>query len=179
MPTQPPDTLLHAGRFLRLVRRGGWEVATRANAAGVVAVVAQHDDGRVVLVEQVRPAVGAAVVELPAGLVGDDAAAGDESFLDAARRELYEETGYTARDWAPLGAAHSSPGLTDERITFFHATGLTRTGPGGGVDGEAITLYELAPADLPALLADWQREGRAVDMKLLAGLYAAANLRNE
>lgn len=170
-----PDTTLHAGRYLRLVQRGGWEVATRANATGVVAVVAQHDDGRVVLVEQVRPAVGAAVVELPAGLVGDDADAADASYLDAAQRELYEETGYTARRWAPLGEAYSSPGLTDECITFFHATGLTRTGPGGGVDGEAITLHELRPDDLPARLADWQREGRAVDMKLLAGLYAAAH----
>ena len=176
LQTHDPETLLHDGRFVRLARRGVWEYATRANATGVVAVVAQHDDGRLVLIEQSRPAVGACVVELPAGLVGDEDAG--ESLLAAAQRELAEETGYTARKWARLDDAWSSPGLTDERVTFFHAVGLWRDRAadeqGWGVDGEAINVHEIELTALPAQLATWRSSGTAIDMKLLAGLYAAA-----
>ena len=162
----------YQGRFLSVVKRGAWEYVTRPNATGVVAIIALHDDDRVVLVEQYRPPVDASMIELPAGLVGDEA--DDETLLDAARRELEEEAGYTARQWARLATACSSPGMTDEKITFFLARGLTKTGPGGGVASESIRFHEVPWADLAEWLAKATRENRLTDMKLLAGLYAAS-----
>ncbi|XAM00083.1 NUDIX hydrolase [Phycisphaeraceae bacterium D3-23] len=177
MPTAGQEIVVHDGRFVRLARRGAWEYATRPNATGVVAIVAQHDDGRLVLVEQARPPIGARVIELPAGLAGDDGSA--ESMLAAAQRELAEETGYVAASWTRLGDALSSPGLTDERITFFHATRLSRdAGTGGGVDGEEIVVHEVPIDEVPDRLVAWRDRGMAIDMKLLAGLYAEVVLNN-
>ena len=100
----------------------------------------------------------------------------DEPLVRAAQRELEEETGYTARDWRQLTTASSSAGLTDEAVTFFLATGLTKTAPGGGIDGEDITLHEVPRDTLPAWLAQQQTQGRQVAASLLAGLWAAANV---
>jgi ADP-ribose pyrophosphatase len=165
---------VYEGRHLRVVQRGGWEYVTRTKATGVVAVVALHDDGRVVLVEQNRPPVDGPVIELPAGLAGDTDDA--ESLLAAAQRELEEETGYVARAWRRLPTAFSSPGLTDEAITFFLARGLSRPHAGGGVDGEAIKVHEVQLQDVPVWLAAHGHEPTRTDMKLLAGLYAAAEI---
>ena len=171
MVTTTPETV-YEGRFLRVAKRGTWEYATRTKATGVVAVVAMHDDGRVVLVEQQRPPVDGPVIELPAGLAGDTD--DTEDLLTAAQRELEEETGYTSTEWVRLPTACSSPGLTDEAITFFLARGLTRTGTGGGVGSESIQVHEVLLGDVPAWLESAALEGRHTDMKLLAGLYAAS-----
>lgn len=171
MATTTPETV-YEGRFLRVAKRGTWEYATRTKATGVVAVVAAHDDGRVVLVEQHRPPVDASVIELPAGLAGDTD--DTESLLSAAKRELEEETGYTARTWERMPTALSSPGLTDEAITFFLARGLARTGQGGGVGSESIRTHEVPLEEVSVWLEAAAREGRQTDMKLLAGLYTAS-----
>ena len=168
-------TALYQFKHLAVHQRGRWQYVTRPNATGVIAIVAQHDDGRIVLIEQHRPPVNARVIELPAGLVGDDGDP-DEPLVRAAQRELEEETGYTARDWRQLTTASSSAGLTDEAVTFFLATGLTKTAPGGGIDGEDITLHEVPRDTLPAWLAQQQTQGRQVAASLLAGLWAAANV---
>lgn len=167
MTKDTPDEL-YAGRFLRVLRRGRWEYVSRANATGVVAVVAMHDDGRVVLVEQRREPVEGSVLELPAGLVGDTS--DEETMIEAARRELLEETGYTASVWRWLGRASTSPGLTDEAIAFFLATGLSKGGPGGGVDGEAIRVHEVGLGELPGWLDRMNKCDVRMDMKMLAGL---------
>ncbi|MCG8510722.1 MAG: NUDIX hydrolase, partial [Rhodospirillales bacterium] len=163
------------GRFLRMVQRGKWEYVTRSNARGVVSVVAMHDDGRVVLVEQYRPPVDAQVIELPAGLAGDEDK--DESLLDAAKRELEEETGYVAAHWTKLITGLSSGGMTDETTTFFRATDLTRAHEGGGVDSESIIVHEVHVDELFDFLARHQARGKKVEMKLLAGIYAAVSSR--
>jgi len=162
---------LYRGRFMDMVRRARWEYVTRPNATGVVAVVALHDDGRVVLIEQERPPVRGRVVELPAGLVGDVDA--QESMLTAAQRELLEETGYEATTWFELFTGLSSAGLTDEAVTYFLATGLRKTGQGGGVDGEAIEMHEVPVENLIGWIAQRAAGGVHVDAKLLSGVYAA------
>lgn len=163
---------LYAGRFLKVAKRGTWEYVTRPNATGVVAVVAVHDDGRLVLVEQHRPAAGRTVIELPAGLVGD--VDQSESMLPAAQRELLEETGYEAAHWQKLTCGYSSAGMTDEAITFFLATGLTKASEGGGVDGENITLHEVPVAQLNQWLSTKMQAAIGVDLKIMAGLWAAS-----
>lgn len=170
MDPLPPEPL-YTGKFLSLVKRGRWEYATRTQATGVVAVVALHDDGRVVLIEQHRPAVDASVLELPAGLAGDED--DEESLLTAAKRELEEETGYVAEQWVQLSTSFPSPGLTDEAITFFLARGLSKTGAGGGVAGESIVVHEVARDQVNDRLRTAERKGQQIDMKVLAGLYAA------
>src|SRR5437868_5276351 len=90
------------GKHLHLVRRGTWEFAHRPNITGIVGIVAVTDDGKLILVEQFRPPVNTAVIELPAGLAGDVAGADDEPLAAAARRELLEETGFDAAEMEEL-----------------------------------------------------------------------------
>ena len=167
MANEQPD-ILHQGRFLELVSINGWEVARRSNVSGVVAILPRHNNGRVVLVEQFRPAAGGEVIEWPAGLVGDDGMA--EPHLDAAKRELLEETGYEAQEWERLGEGFSSAGLTDEAVVFYLAKDLRRAADGGGVDGEDIGSHEIALCDLPGWLQDMKCAGKRIDLKVYAGL---------
>lgn len=161
---------LWQGRHLSVMSRGGWEYAVRNTRRPAVGIVAVTSDRRVVLVEQYRPPLARPVIELPAGLVGDMAGAEHEALLAAAQRELLEETGYTAACWTELASGYSSPGLTDESIVLFLAEELTKTSAGGGDGSESISVHEVP---LSGVLSWLNANGHAVDMKLLAGLYAA------
>lgn len=161
---------VYKGRHLSMLNRGGWEYATRNVARPAVGIVAVTEVGDVLLVEQHRPPVAERVVELPAGLSGDIAGKEDEPLVEAAKRELLEETGYVARRWTELLTGYSSPGLTDESITLFLAEGLTREGAGGGDESESITVHEVP---LGEVLSWLQSKAAVADLKLLAGLYAA------
>ncbi len=152
------------GRWLEVRKQGPWEYVERIGDIGAAVIVA-IDDGCVILVEQDRIPVGARSLELPAGLVGDDAEG--ESIEDAANRELEEETGYRADRIERLGAFRSSPGMTSERFELVRATGLTRVGDGGGHDGEDIVIHRVPLADLPAFVAERRAAGVAVDAKML------------
>ena len=165
-----PETL-HAGRHLTLARRGHWEFATRSGATGVVGIVAVTDDERLVLVEQFRPPVNKRVIELPAGLAGDIVGQTTESLETAARRELLEETGYEARDCRRIFEGPSSAGLTDEMITIFLMTGLTKLGLGGGDASESIVVHEAPLASLLWWLSERQVDGCLIDPKIFGGLF--------
>jgi ADP-ribose pyrophosphatase len=169
--------VLAQGKFLRLVDEDGWEYVERSGTTGVVVIVAVTAEQRLLLVEQLRPAVHRRVIELPAGLAGDTAAASDESLVAAARRELIEETGYHAGELRRLAEGPVAVGLASEVVTFFHATGLRRVGPGGGDASEDIVVHEIALDGLRAWLAEKEGEGMAVDPKLFAGLYLIADSR--
>jgi ADP-ribose pyrophosphatase len=104
---------------------------------GAVAIVALDDDGNVVLVNQYRPAVAARLDELPAGLL--DVAG--ESALDAAKRELVEETGLAADEWSVLLDLHSSPGMTTEAVRVFLARGLSAVSSDFQAEHEELTLH--------------------------------------
>lgn len=168
---------VYEGRFLRVLKRGRWEYVSRTKSTGVVAIVALHDDGRVVLVEQHRPPANGVVIELPAGLAGD--IDDTESLLVAAKRELEEETGYSAKHWEPLCTGLSSAGLTDEAVTFFMASGLAKTAAGGGVEGESITMHEVPINEIMPWLHAAVAAGKQMDMKLLAGVFAATTRRRK
>lgn len=170
----PRERLIHAGRFLHFLERDGWEFVRRGNASAVVAVVARTDEDAILVVEQHRRPLDARVLELPAGLVGDD---GDHDLLAAAQRELIEETGYRAGQLAVIGRGPSSAGLCDEIITLVGARGLERVGPGGGVDGEDITVHAVPHADAEGWLLACQEAGLLIDPKVWAGLYLFTSLR--
>ncbi len=160
--------LLGEGKYLRLVRSGQWEYVERRNVTGIVAIVALTRKREIVLVEQMRPAVGARVVELPAGLAGDE---GAETLESAARRELLEETGYEAGKLKEIGTFTPSAGLTSERVTFFLARGVKRTGAGGGDGSEEIESFAVALDEVPAFLKARAKGGALVDEKVFVGLW--------
>jgi len=163
-------TTLHKGKHLNLVRRGNWEFAQRSNISGIVGIVAVTDDGKLILVEQYRPPVDKRVIELPAGIAGDLEEAKGESLADAARRELIEETGYAAVEMKQIAHGPMSAGLSDEIITMFLATGLTKQTDGGGDASEDIVVHLVPLDDIDAWLASQEQQGKLIDVKIFSGL---------
>ena len=173
MSQQPETQVVHDGKHIQLVRQNGWEFARRKGISGIVGVVAVTDDHRLVLVEQYRPPVRARVIELPAGLAGDGEGHRNEDLADAARRELLEETGYEADRMQRVAAGAASAGMTDEVITLFRATGLSKVGEGAGDETEDITVHEVPLGGVIDWLAAREREGLLIDLKVYGGLYFA------
>jgi ADP-ribose pyrophosphatase len=171
MPESFASVELAATRYLRLVQEGPWTYAQRPHISGAVAIAAVTDAGELLLVDQYRIPVHGRVIELPAGLVGDEADRPLESPVEAARRELLEETGYAADRFEVLTQAVSSAGLTDEAVHLVLAKGLTRVGDGGGVDAERIVVHPVPLPQVPAWLSNKQAGGWQVDYKVFAALY--------
>jgi ADP-ribose pyrophosphatase len=164
------DKIHYRGRYLGLAERDRWEFATRINAKGVAVLVPVTVEDEIVLVEQYRIPVGARVLELPAGLAGDREHPG-ETVLDAAARELEEETGFTAATLTRLLDCPSTPGMSDEIITFYLAEGLTRIGPGGGDGSEDIEVHLVPLHRASEWLGDRMSKGVLLDPKIHAALY--------
>ena len=140
--SDPPE---YRGARLRVRRErhvlpDGRRVSVDAVRAPAVAyILPLLDDGRVVLIRQYRPIVGAEIWELPAGTIE-----AGESPEACARRELIEEAGYEAGRLDPLGEALADPGLTDERIFLFVARELRPAARGLDADEH----IEVVPAPL-------------------------------
>lgn len=159
-----PEEIMWQGRFITAKRRGRWEYVGRARGIKA-AVILAVEDGQVLLVEQYRVPLGANCLELPAGLIGDNE--DGEDTLTSAARELEEETGYRAENLEIIGEFFSSPGMVSESFTLVRATGLTKVGDGGGVDGEDIIVHRVALPDVPVFVQQKRRDGCVVDVKLL------------
>ena len=161
-------TLQWQGKYLEVHKEGTWEYAARTRAIGAAVILAVTEACEIVLVEQYRTALHARTIELPAGLIGD-LGAGDD-VLAAAARELEEETGYVAERFEDLGAFATSPGMSAEMFNLVRATGLARTGPGGGVAGEDITVHVVPLPGLGDFLARKRGAGRIIDCRLAIAL---------
>lgn len=152
--------------YLALVEKNGWQYVTRTRGTGVVAIIAMTPAAELILVEQVRAPLGKAVIELPAGLLGDN---GPEEAQACAQKELLEETGYEAGHMEPFGTPlPSSAGLTDESTQIFVASDLTKKHEKLGVDNEQITLHLVPIETLVPWLISQQSIGKLVDAKVLA-----------
>jgi ADP-ribose pyrophosphatase len=171
-PVENSEKIHYSGRFLGLKERDRWEYAYRTNASGVVVIVPVTDAGELVLVEQYRIPVRSRVLELPAGLVGDNGDT-DEAFETAAQRELIEETGYRAASLQELLTSPSTPGMADEMITIYFASGLERVGPGGGDGNEDIAVHHVPLDNAVDWLEARKAEGVMLDPKIYAGLFWA------
>jgi len=160
------------GDFLRIrrdtVRLPDGSHASREYAIhpGAVMVVAQLDDGQLVLERQYRYPVQAVMIEFPAGKLD----AGEAS-LACAQRELLEETGYTARLWAKAGVLHPVISYSTEFIDIWFARDLT---PGERQldTGEFLDVFTANPSDL----LDWCRDGQVTDAKTLTGVLWLENV---
>ena len=163
------------GKWLRLRRRGRWEYAERTNPGGGVMIIAVTPDDRLLFVEQYRPAIECMTIEMPAGLVGDVASHADENAVDAAHRELVEETGYRAGAIDFLMSGPTSAGMSNEILAFVVARDLERVEQGGGDETEDITVHEVPRREAAAWLAGKIHAGYSIDPKMFAGLYMLDN----
>jgi ADP-ribose pyrophosphatase len=161
------EQVVWQGRFITTKQRGNWEYVSRARNIRAAVILAIDSDNHVLLVEQYRVPLGRPALELPAGLIGDTEGSEGEDALEAANRELEEETGYRAGRMESLGEYFSSPGMVSESFTLLRAHDLSKVGEGGGVDDEDIITHRVALSDLPAFVAAKREEGLAVDVKML------------
>ena len=161
------------GKYLRVKVCGTWEYAERPNSPAGIVIVAVTSEGKLLLTEQYRVPMGKNVIELPAGLSGDDQYCGEE-FVAAAKRELLEETGYEAAEWEQLTGGPPSAGLSNEHLVIFRGRNLRKTAAGGGHGSEQIVVHEVALADVEDWLRERERQGVSIDPKIFVGLYFIA-----
>jgi ADP-ribose pyrophosphatase len=171
MNTDNERRVLAEGKFLRLVAQLGWEWVERTNCTDAAVIAAVTDDQCLVLVEQYRIPLACRVLDLPAGLVGDEPGDAGEATIDAARRELFEETGYESTDWRYVLHGPASPGLTTEAYSLFIVRGARRTGAGGGDARESIEVHTVPLAELDDWLDAKQRGGVVIDPKIYLAMY--------
>jgi ADP-ribose pyrophosphatase len=134
---------------------------------GAVVVVPLLEDGRLVLTRQWRHPLARVFVEFPAGKIDRG-----EAPLACGMRELTEETGYTAAEWARAGVMHNAIGYCDEAIEIWFARGLAE-GAARPDDEEFVEAVVLDEAEL----ADRVARGDVTDAKTIAGLLWLQNWR--
>jgi ADP-ribose pyrophosphatase len=134
---------------------------------GAVMIVPVLDDGRLVVERQWRHPLGRAMLEFPAGKLDPG-----EPPLDCAIRELIEETGYRAAEWARAGILHNAIAYSNEGIEVWFARGL-RAGERALDAGEFLEVTEMSADRLDELA----RRGELTDAKTLIGLLWLQNWR--
>lgn len=140
---------------------GDLEMIRHSGASAVVPLLEiPNEESRVILIRQYRYAAEGFVYEIPAGRL-DEA----ETPEECARRELKEETGYTADRLAPLTTILTTPGFTDERVHLFLATGLTS----GSAALESDEVLQLCPTPMSRAL-EMIRSGEIQDGKTISAL---------
>ena len=165
-----PAQVMWEGKYVRAIKKGKWEYASRTNEVRAVVVLAEHE-GEVILTDQHRVAIGARCIELPAGLVGDEDP--NATVEETAVKELEEETGYTAERVEQLGDYYGSPGMLAESFTLVRAHGVRKVSE-GGTAGEDINVHLVARSAIPAFVERMRGDGFAIDVKLL--LFLGADL---
>jgi len=170
--TQVSSEEILGGHFLQ-VRRDTVRLPDGTHVAreyvvhpGAVMIVAQLDDGQLVLERQYRHPMRAVMLEFPAGKLDPG-----EASLACAQRELLEETGYTARQWAWAGVLHPVISYSTEFIDIWFARGLT-LGARKLDAGEFLDVFTASPAELLA----WCGNGRVTDAKTLTGVLWLQNV---
>jgi len=126
---------------------------------GSAVMMPVDEKGRILLVRQFRLPAGKSLWELPAGRLDEG-----EKPLQTARRELREETGYSARTWKKLASFWPSPGFVDEKMTIFLATDLT-AGEAQPMEDERIECRWFTRKDLDGMI----RAGKIEDGKTMIG----------
>jgi ADP-ribose pyrophosphatase len=147
-------------------QKSGFEIKRSVvRHAGSAVMMAMDDKKRILLVRQYRLPAEDYMWELPAGKVDDG-----EKPIQAAKRELTEETGYKARKWTKLVSFFASPGYVQERMTIFLATDLTK-GQATPMDDEQIETRWFKRKEIAQMI----REGKIQDGKTIIGYYLATD----
>lgn len=140
------------------------EVIRHVGAVGVIPVT---DDGKVIIERQFRYPLNRVITEIPAGKLDSFT----EDRLSAAKRELEEETGYTAEEWNSLGDYYPTPAYCDERITLYLARGLKQGQR--HLDEDEFLNFEAVPL---ADLVEDVMSGRITDGKTQVAVLKAARM---
>jgi len=157
---------VYQGSFLRVLKDrvslpdGGTATREFIRHPGAVMVVPMLPDGRLLMERQYRYPMGRVMLEFPAGKLD----AGEDP-LSCGQRELAEETGYSAAEWAYAGVLHNAIAYSDEGIHIYFARGLTR-GAQALDAGEFLEVVTRTPEELDQLAAS----GELTDAKTLIGL---------
>ena len=165
---------VYEGHFLKVrrdqVRLPGGGTAWREYIVhpGAVMVLPFTDDGQLIVERQHRYPLDRVLLEFPAGKLDPD-----ETTLHCAQRELREETGYLAREWAYAGRMHNACAYSTEFIEVWFARGLV-PGPQQLDEGEHVEVFAMTEAALFALAAS----GGMTDAKTLVGLLKLQQWRN-
>jgi ADP-ribose pyrophosphatase len=132
-----------------------------------VVIVPLLPNKRVLLIKQFRHAAGKNIYEIPAGTSETG-----ESLLHCAKRELAEETGYTAKKWKRLCQFYPAPGISTERMALYQANGLSLLkNPPAKDQDEYITTESLPIAQAMKLI----KTNRIIDAKTIVGLLWGLN----
>ena len=135
--------ILHVKRDTVTLSNGSAVVREVVRHIGAVCVIPVTDDNRVIMERQFRYPLNRVILEIPAGKLD----APDEDRLSAIKRELREETGYSADEWTELGDFHPAPAYSDEYITMYLARGLHK-GERDLDEDEFLDVYAIPLADL-------------------------------
>jgi ADP-ribose pyrophosphatase len=162
--------IISEGNFVRFIRTAyadstgklrEWESFERVDCKGIVAIVPVTDDNNVLLIRQFRPPVNGYVVEFPAGLNDKG-----ETLEEAARRELIEETGYSANEMVFITEGPMSSGSSGEILTAFLARGLEFKGIGERDETEDIEVLKVPMDKLDNTLSALRSRGDYIDLKI-------------
>jgi ADP-ribose pyrophosphatase len=165
--TQIDSARAYDGHFIKVqcdtIRLPDGKMAKREyiRHPGAVVILPILDDGRVLLERQFRYPLHQVFIEFPAGKIDPH-----EDPLDCAKRELQEETGYTASEWRYVCTIHNAIAYSDEYLDIYLARGLT-AGQSSLDDGEFLETFA---ATLPEML-QWTREGKITDVKTVIGTF--------
>lgn len=152
------------GDHIYVLERDRWQYVERKKGKTAAAVLAETDDGEVILTEQFRRPLNARVIDFPAGLIGDEEP--DTDGAETAKKELEEEAGYTCESVELLARGPSSPGITSEIVSLYRAKGVRKVGKGGGVGGEDITVHVVPRGRMRSFLREKAAEGVLTDLKV-------------
>jgi ADP-ribose pyrophosphatase len=165
--TRIDGQLAYDGSFLKVTRdrvslpNGAETHREFINHPGAVVILPVFDDGSVLLERQFRYPMSQVFIEYPAGKIDPG-----EDPLACAKRELQEETGYTATEWTFLCTIHNAIAYSDEHLELYLARGLT-AGPAQLDDGEFLETFR---AGVPELL-EQVRSGAITDVKTVIGTF--------
>lgn len=160
-------TLAYDGHFLKVrrdtVRLPDDQPATREYIShpGAVVILPLFDDGAVLMERQFRYPLDRVFIEFPAGKIDPG-----EDPLACAKRELQEETGYTAAEWQFVCTIHNAIAYSDEHLDLYLARGL-RAGERKLDEEEFLDVFKASADDL----LTWVRQGKITDVKTIIGAF--------